>query len=130
MQKSVLNIKLSEMPSMSNSQGEQKPNSRGLNHMAKRIFIVNAMALLESLCNEARFIALDRAIGVSFNFEHPFRINNVDLGWRRNKCPCVIAEESLILLLHCITPLRNTKCVMVICRLKRPITHTMSLASS
>jgi hypothetical protein len=41
------------------------------------------------------------------HFEYPFRINNVDSRWWRNKGPRLIAKKSVILLFHNLSPMRD-----------------------
>jgi hypothetical protein len=71
MKKSILHIKLSERPTSKDCQGQKELDGCGLDHKAECILIVQSMALFESLCNQARFIALNGTISMFLHLEYP-----------------------------------------------------------
>jgi hypothetical protein len=76
------------------------------------------------------FVPLNRTIRTSLGFENALRINDIDVGTRWNKGPCLILDNSLKLELYSITPMRDPKSILISSRLNSGISNTMSMTCS
>jgi hypothetical protein len=125
MEESILNIKLPNMPTTCDRKREQKSNGGGLNDRTESVFVVQSIALFESLGNQTRFVAL-RPVRVTLDLKDPLRVNDIDTRTRRNQPPGLIAKEGLILSLHRLTPVRYAHSIMMRSRLRAWIGDAMS----
>jgi hypothetical protein len=90
--------------------------------------------LLESLCHKSSFIVVNRPIYFSLDFVHPFAVNQILTGSRRNKVPGVVAHKSRILSLHglfqCGSPKAEARLVSSVSELARRLYHTVPSVKS
>jgi hypothetical protein len=100
MDKCVLDIQLTKTPALRNCNRENQVNGRELHNRAERVIIVNAIALLESLSNEASFIPINRTIDFTLDLVDPLAPYEFSAGCRRNKMPRVVAHKSKQFTLH------------------------------
>jgi hypothetical protein len=105
MEKRVLDIQLPKTPALRNCNRENQVNGRELHNRAEHGIIVNAIALLESLSNEARFIPINRTINFPLDLVDPLAPYEISAGCRRNKMPRVVAHKSKKFALHCSLPI-------------------------
>jgi hypothetical protein len=133
MKKGILHIKLPKRPTASDRKREKKPDGGRLDHWTEGVFIVKAIALSKTASNETRFIALNSPIRVLLHLEDPFRVNDINSWWWRNKSPRLITKKSMILLFHSLSPMRNTHSSLVCAGLGGRIcncgSHTRSMPS-
>jgi hypothetical protein len=59
---------LSHAPTIRHGQCEENPNGGMLDHRAKRIIVINTFTLFEALGDQTGLVAINRAIGVVFQF--------------------------------------------------------------
>src|SRR4051812_24547657 len=107
MKEGILHIKLTKIPTSSNCMRQKKPDSSMLDHRTEGVLIIKTIAVPKSPGNKTLFVALNRPIRMIPHLENPFRINDVDPRWWRNKSPCLVANKSVVLLLHGLSPMRN-----------------------
>ena len=67
MKNNILNIKLVEIPIVSGSQGNKKPNGCHLSNRGKSVKIVHAIGLSVPLSHKSRFQTSNGTIGINFN---------------------------------------------------------------
>lgn len=58
----------------------------------------------------ASFVMLERSIGFEFMLKNPFSIDDVGIGWRRDKITSIVREKCLKLVDHGSVPLRIFEC--------------------
>jgi hypothetical protein len=100
MKKGIIDVELPYVPPLHHGERENDTNCGRLNHRAEGVFVVNAMTLLEPFGNETCFEALDAAVKVVLDLEHPTTVNEIDVGRCRNKTPGLIAMEGIEFSVH------------------------------
>ena len=74
--------------------------------------------LVEPFSNETCFEFVNSAIGFAFNSENPFATNR-SLVCVRYKFPCVVMNESIVLKIHGVAPIRMFQGLSIGGRFKR-----------
>lgn len=85
---------------MRKSKSENNPNSSRLDNRAESLMIVNTGTLIESLCNQPGFIAINTTIRSPLNSKDPLAPNDILNGLAGNKFPGSIAGESIKFFTH------------------------------
>ena len=75
MKKDILNIKLVEIPIISGSQGNKKPNKCHLSNRGKSVGIVHTIGLGISFSNKADFQSSNGSIEINLHCKHPTTTN-------------------------------------------------------
>jgi hypothetical protein len=107
--KGILHVQLVDRPLTRSSDAEDDPNRCRLDDGAERLVIVDAVSLGEAADDPASLMTSQRAVGVELMPEDLFAGD--DIGARRpgDEAPCVVVDESLVLLSHNRAPLRVGK---------------------
>ena len=92
MEKSILDINLTDGPAGGDGQGENKVDGGGLDYWTICLSIVNARLLVKTICNEAGFVTIDGSISFAFETKHSFAANDVGIGSGGNKGPSAVAK--------------------------------------
>ena len=101
-------------PGARTSDAENGPNSRRFDNRAKRLVVVNAVALGVTANNTARLVTSECAIGVVFMFINPLASQNICAGRARHKTSGVVVEEGLVFVDHSLPPVSIRKSTAVI----------------
>jgi hypothetical protein len=99
-----VNVNLIDRPSNGDGKREDKANGGGFDNWTVGLTKVNTGLLVETLGDEACFVAINGAISFAFKAENPLAANNVHVGGLRNESPSAVAEEGIKLNVHGITP--------------------------
>ena len=78
----------------------------GIDDRTECLMKVDFRSLMKSFHNKASFIALNRAIRVSFDSKDPFIAHKVLMRLRQNENPGVVTEKGLVLSVHDMNPAR------------------------
>ena len=105
-EKGVINIKLTKAPLAMECNAEHSTNGDGIDHGTKSHVKINIRLLVKAFSNKPSFIPSNRAIGILFDAKNPFVAHYV-LSWAKgNERPSAVSDESIILVLHGLNPLR------------------------
>jgi hypothetical protein len=107
--KGILHVQLVDRPLTRSSDAEDDPNRCRLDDGAERLVIVDAVSLGEAADDPASLMTSQRAVGVELMPEDPFASDNIGARRLGDEAPCVVVDESLVLLSHSRAPLRVGK---------------------
>lgn len=93
-----------DRPRGGDSQAENNPNGARLNNGRERFVKINAWLLRVTAAHPASLVARKRTVRVKFMTENPLARDDIGTRWARNKRPCVVENESVVLLLHGLEP--------------------------
>jgi hypothetical protein len=105
MKKGILHVQLMDRPLARGCDAEDDPNSGRLDDGAKRLVVVDAVALGEATDDLASLVTSQGAIGVEFVPENPLVGDHVGARRTGNEAPGVVVNKGLVLLSHGRTPL-------------------------
>lgn len=109
--KGVLNIKLSNRPTVHYCQGKEKSHRHRLSYEVKCLIVVHAMDLMEPLGDDPCFSSLNLAIIMAFSFENTLYAKNIVGRFRRNEGPSLCEEKGLKFGCHVLVPLQVFICL-------------------
>ena len=104
--KSVINIKLAKAPLAMKCNAEHSTNGDRTDHGTESLVKINTLLLVKAFSNKPSFIPSNRAIEILFDAKNPFVAHYVLHRARGNERPSVVLDESIILVLHGLKPLR------------------------
>ena len=102
----ILNIKLVEIPIISGSQGNKKPNRCHLSNRGKSVRIVQAIGLGIPFRNKADFQSSNGCIEINLHCEHPMETNGFLPSRKTDQVLSTIVSQDIHLLYHSIMPTR------------------------
>ena len=105
-EKDVINIKLAKAPLAMECNAEHSMDGDEIDHETKILVKINTRLLVKAFSNKPGFILSNRAIGILFDAKYPFVAHYVLPRAQGNRSPSVIPDESIILVLHGLNPLR------------------------
>ena len=103
-QKCRLDVQLVQVQVLRCRHSQQGAQGGVLAHRCKDFLVVNALALLEALGHQPRLVALDVAVGVTLDLEHPLHGDGVDARWSLLQGPGVVGQKGCHLLVHGLPP--------------------------
>ena len=95
-----------DWPGTSESQREHCADGGRLHHWVECLIIVDSRALSEASENPTSLVPLKGTINPPLVCPDPLASDDVGAGWTRHQIPCLVGEESRVLLFHCMAPLR------------------------
>lgn len=93
MKESIANIQLSKGPTLCDSNRENGPNRRGLDHRAEDLKEINSSLLMVALGYEASFPTINGTIGKTLSPENLTKTNKISALRGRDKSPSVGVED-------------------------------------
>jgi hypothetical protein len=91
-------------PVLRKGKREDDTNSGGFHNRTERLIKINDRLLGKPTHHPMSFVTSERSIRVVFVAKDPFATDNVGAGRGRDKSPCIVCHESVILLLLGETP--------------------------
>ena len=105
-QKGVINIKLENAPLAMECNVEHNMDGDEIYHGTESLVKINTRLLMKAFSNKLSIILSNRAIEILFDVKNSFVGHYVLPHARGNKRSSVVLDESIILILHGINPLR------------------------
>ena len=79
MEKSIVDIKLTNFPILSKSNGENDVNGSWFNNRVESIRIIETRCLMITFCHKESFITINDAIRLMFTVKNPFTPDKVSI---------------------------------------------------
>ena len=95
-----------DRPVPGESQTEDDADGGWLDNMTEYLVKVNTRVLSEAAKNPTSLVSIQSTIRQQFVLEDPFAGDDVSMRRAGNKCPGVVLDESLKLIVHRCTPVR------------------------
>ena len=105
-EKGVIDIKLAKALLAMECNTEHNMDGGGICHRTKSLVKINNRLLVKAFCNKSSFILSNKAIRILFNVKTPFVAHHVLPHAQGNERPSVVSNESIILILYGLNPLR------------------------
>ena len=105
-EKGIINIKLAKAPLAMECNVEHNTNGDGIDNETKSLVKINTWLLVKAFRNKPSFIPSNRDIMILFDAKSPFVAHYVLPRALGNERPSVVLNESIMLVLHGLNPLR------------------------
>jgi hypothetical protein len=106
LEKGVLDVELVNRPTSRDCKGQHSTNNSRLDDRAEGLTKVNTRAMRVSTNNPVSLVALEGAIRVVLDLEHPLVRDNISSGRARYEISSLVLGESSNLLFHSSAPVR------------------------
>jgi hypothetical protein len=103
MKKNILHVELVKWPATGRDDTQDGPDDGWFDNWTEGLIIVNTSLLVVDADNPAGLVMGKNTVRVVLKCEDPFDCHNIGTRRSRNKMPCVIVDERLVLLNHCCT---------------------------
>lgn len=107
--KFILYIKLVNMPMSRNKNAQNNAYGIRLNNQIESLSIVNTMLLTTFVGYTTIFVVRKRSIWMKFITKQPYRYDHINPMRARYKCLSLISDQSIILIMHNLMPIRDLK---------------------
>jgi hypothetical protein len=95
-----------DRPVTGESQAKDGADGGSFDNVIECLIVVNARTLSEAVENPTSLVSIQSTIRQQFVLEDPFAGDDVSMRRAGNKCPGVVLDESLKLIVHRCTPVR------------------------
>ena len=92
MKECIINIQLSQSPTLHHSYSQKSAYSDRLNNRTKCFFVIQSGSLIEPFGHQSGFEPINRPISMSFHPKYPFTTNNITIRWRRHQLPGIMTH--------------------------------------
>ena len=104
--KGIINVKLAKALLAMECNVEHSIEGDAIYHGTESLVKINTQLLVKAFSNKQSFIPSNRAIGILFDAKNLFVTHYVLPQARGNKRPRSVPDESIILILHDLNPIR------------------------
>jgi hypothetical protein len=114
MKESVLHIELVKRPATRRGNTQDRLNGRRFDNRTEGLVVVDTSLLVVAVNHPAGLVTGKSTIGVVLKREDPLARPNIGTRRSRDKTPCVVVDESLVLLSHFRTLVRVSQPTTVV----------------
>jgi hypothetical protein len=104
MQEGIFDVGLVNRTVLRERKGHRITNSRRLDHWTESLVIIHTKVLGEATEDSTSLVFVEGNINVKLVVEHPLASDDVGAERMHDEIPCVVGEQGVVLLFHCVSP--------------------------